>query len=300
MGQGRYLLTTDYSPESEDKARSQAPTSPRKRESNSAKVPLAVGERIAEDKQSSTKLVWRPRQPDTEAPPVAENTPTSPNFTQQMARSLGGNSPDNETHFEPHVPLDDDQDEGQEESFTCNMVEVSAWLGNEEVNCMASSFAKLEGERGEIEAPLTPVREQFSFQVGMVFFISERYALPPNTTCNAADILDTSNNVCDMSPPCSSEMGQVKAEPARAPLLEATSIVSRIPTLTFSTPTLDMATHMRPLYISAEVEGTIVNKVMVDTGAAVNVITTRTMGLLHCYKNPDYSRSLAAHLFSLC
>ena len=41
-----------------------------------------------------------------------------------------------------------------------------------------------------------------------------------------------------------------------------------------------MATHMRSLYITAEVEGIMVNKVTVDIGAAVNVVTTRTMGLM--------------------
>ena len=71
-------------------------------------------------------------------------------------------------------------------------------------------------------------------------------------------------------------MGPVLAKPEDAPQLEVTSIVTHMQTLTFSTPTLDMASHMRPLYITAEVEGIMVNKVMVDTGAAINVVTTRT------------------------
>ena len=94
---------------------------------------------------------------------------------------------------------------------------MAAWPEDEEVNPTESAFAVLEGELESIETPMVPVRELFSFQVGMVFFISERYALPPNATCNAADIPDSSDNVCDISPPCSSEMSPVLAEPASAP-----------------------------------------------------------------------------------
>lgn len=160
------------------------------------------------------------------------------------------------------------------------MVDVAAWPADEEVSLTESAFAVLEGELGSIETPVVPIREQFSFQVGMVFFISERYDLPPIATCNAADISDSSDNVYDISPPCSSEMSPVQTEPANAPPLEATSSVTSMLTLTFLILTLDMATHMRPLYITAEVEGIMINKVMVDTRAAVNVVTTRTIGLL--------------------
>ena len=75
-------------------------------------------------------------------------------------------------------------------------------------------------------------------------------------------------------------MGQVPASADDSTQVESTSSLTQRPTLTFSMPTLDMATHMRPLYITAEVQGKLINKVMVDTGAAVNVVTTRTMGLL--------------------
>ncbi|KAL6185180.1 hypothetical protein ACLB2K_041314 [Fragaria x ananassa] len=117
--------------------------------------------------------------PETEVPPVAESAPASPNFTQQMARLLGGNSSDNEAHSEPRVPLDDDQEEGQDESFTCNVVEVSAWPGNEEVNSMKNSFAMLEGEHRVIEAPLIPVREQFSFQFLSSYLKTLTLSAPP-------------------------------------------------------------------------------------------------------------------------
>ncbi|KAL6189131.1 hypothetical protein ACLB2K_040521 [Fragaria x ananassa] len=196
------------------------------------------------------------------------------------AEAFRENSLNDEAHSEPRINLGEDQAKEQGESLTCNMLEVFAWPEDKEVNPAESAFTVLEGELGVIEATLIPIREQFSFQVGMVFFISEKYALPPNITCNAVDILDTRNNVCDISPPCCSKMGPVLAKSVTAPPLEATSSVARMPTLTFSTPTLDMATHMRPLYISVEVEGITINQIMVDTGATVNVVTTRTMGLL--------------------
>ena len=54
---------------------------------------------------------------------------------------------------------------------------------------------------------------------------------------------------------------------------------------------------MRPLYISAEVEGIMVNKVMVDTGAAVNVVTTHTMGLLGIPRSMIQTTSLTVKNF---
>ena len=105
-------------------------------------------------------------------------------------------------------------------------------------------------------------------------------------------------SVCDISPLCSNERSPVQAEPANAPPLEATSSFTSMLTLTFSTPTLDMATHMRPLYITAEVEGIMINKVMVDTGAAVNVVTTRTMGLLDIPRSMIQTTSLTVKNFT--
>ncbi|KAL6191530.1 hypothetical protein ACLB2K_037920 [Fragaria x ananassa] len=59
-----------------------------------------------------------------------------------------------------------------------------------------------------------------------------------------------------------------------------------------------MATHMRPLYLMAEVEGIMVNKVMVDTGVAVNVITTRTMGLRGIPRSMIQTTSLTVKNFN--
>ncbi|XP_061993416.1 uncharacterized protein LOC133711286 [Rosa rugosa] len=59
-----------------------------------------------------------------------------------------------------------------------------------------------------------------------------------------------------------------------------------------------MVQHMRPLYITAEINGTKVSKIMVDTGAAVNVITTRTMHLLGIKKEKIQSTSLALKNFA--
>ena len=140
------------------------------------------------------------------------------------------------------------------------MVEVSGWLADEEFCREADAFAVLEGEHGVIDTPLVPVHEQFSFQVGMVFFISERYALPPNTTCSAADIPISNEDVSRIPPPCSNEMGLVPTLANDAPQVEITSSITHKQTLTFSTPTSDMTTHMRPLYITAEVEGKMITK----------------------------------------
>ncbi|KAL6192132.1 hypothetical protein ACLB2K_038519 [Fragaria x ananassa] len=215
-----------------------------------------------------------------------------------MAQRFCENSLENEAYYEPRINLDRDQEEEQGESFTYNMVEVSGWDKEKRVNHEVEAFAALEGEHGVIDTPLIPVREQFSFQVRLVFFISERYALPPNTTCSAEDIPLNSASVTDIPLPCSREMGPVPAQDEAAPHIEITSSIKHKQTLTFSTPTLDMASNMRPLYITTEVEGKMVNKVMVDTGAAVNIITTRTMGLLDIPRSMIKTMSLTVKNFN--
>ncbi len=44
--------------------------------------------------------------------------------------------------------------------------------------------------------------------------------------------------------------------------------------IVFEKPTLAMCQHLKPLYIKAHMDGRPVNKVLVDNGAAVNILTT--------------------------
>ncbi|XP_024190475.1 uncharacterized protein LOC112194472 [Rosa chinensis] len=59
-----------------------------------------------------------------------------------------------------------------------------------------------------------------------------------------------------------------------------------------------MVHHMRPLYITADISGIKVSKIMIDTGAAVNVVTTRTMHLLGIKREKIQSTSLALKNFA--
>ncbi|KAL6176581.1 hypothetical protein ACLB2K_053214 [Fragaria x ananassa] len=93
-------------------------------------------------------------------------------------------------------------------------------------------------------------------------------------------------------------MGPALVEPVTAPPVEVTRRVTHMPTLTFSIPTLDMATHMRSLYISAEVEGITMNNIMVDTRATVNVVTTHTMRILCIPRSMIQTTSLTVKNFT--
>lgn len=59
-----------------------------------------------------------------------------------------------------------------------------------------------------------------------------------------------------------------------------------------------MTTHIRPLYITVEIEGIMDNKVMIDTGAIINGITTCTMGLLGIQRSMIHVTSLTVKNFS--
>ena len=45
----------------------------------------------------------------------------------------------------------------------------------------------------------------------------------------------------------------------------------------FRSPSSDMRHHLKPLYISAEFDGILLNRVLVDNGAAVNILPSRTL-----------------------
>lgn len=47
----------------------------------------------------------------------------------------------------------------------------------------------------------------------------------------------------------------------------------------FKPPSSDMRHHLKPLYISASFDGIMLNKVLVDNGAAVNILPCRTFRL---------------------
>jgi hypothetical protein len=66
----------------------------------------------------------------------------------------------------------------------------------------------------------------------------------------------------------------------------------------FSKPNLSMSMHLRPLYATVAVEGKEVNKMMVDSGAAVNVITVRTMTVLGIKKTAIQQTTLSVKNFA--
>lgn len=66
----------------------------------------------------------------------------------------------------------------------------------------------------------------------------------------------------------------------------------------FSKPNLVMSMHLRPLYATVMVEDKEIGKMMVDSGATVNVITVRTMTLLGIKKSAIQQTTLSVKNFT--
>lgn len=100
----------------------------------------------------------------------------------------------------------------------------------------------------------------------MVYVLPTKYAKPDNAqACQAVETEGVEDKVLTPTPANPQAVEQEEVLDAEEEGLGQF--------MSFKKPTPSMVTHMRPLYITADMQGTKVSKVMVDTGAAVNMIT---------------------------
>lgn len=120
----------------------------------------------------------------------------------------------------------------------------------------------------------------------MVYVLPAKYALPdPAISCQAVDVEGVDE----------SELTPKEEEPITP--VEIDSALKKL-FMMFSKPNLAMSMHLRPLYATVAVEGKEINKMMVDSGAAFNVITVRTMTVLGIKKSAIQQTTLSVKNFA--
>jgi hypothetical protein len=120
----------------------------------------------------------------------------------------------------------------------------------------------------------------------MVYVLSAKYALQdPIAACPAVDV--EGDDASQLIP----------KEEVTSSHIEIDSALKKL-FMIFSKPNLAMSMHLRPLYAKVTVEDKEINKMMVDSGAAVNVITVRTMTILGIKKSAIQQTTLSVKNFA--
>ncbi|KAL6129037.1 hypothetical protein ACLB2K_072390 [Fragaria x ananassa] len=66
----------------------------------------------------------------------------------------------------------------------------------------------------------------------------------------------------------------------------------------FLRPSPAMMEHIRPLYVTADMDGTKVSKILVDAGATVSIMTVRTMTMLGIKKSSMIETTMTVKNFA--
>jgi hypothetical protein len=123
-------------------------------------------------------------------------------------------------------------------------------------------------------------------ECGMVYVLSAKYALPSSVAaCQAVDVEGDD------------DAQLIPKEEEVSPQIEIDSALKKL-FMMFSKPNLAMSMHLRPLYATVTLEDKEINKMMVDSGAAVNVITVRTMTILGIKKSAIQQTTLSVKNFA--
>ncbi|KAL6214013.1 hypothetical protein ACLB2K_013451 [Fragaria x ananassa] len=116
----------------------------------------------------------------------------------------------------------------------------------------------------------------------MVYVISSKYALPKSrAVCSVTKTQEAVNEVA-------SEMEKVTIDSTTGSSeggpLEITDAI-REWYMMFLRPSPAMMEHLRPLYVTVDIDGTKVSKILVDAGAVVSIMTVLTMTMLGIKKS---------------
>jgi hypothetical protein len=127
----------------------------------------------------------------------------------------------------------------------------------------------------------------------MVFVLPAKYAKEVENdhfNCNLADISDLGGKEEKILP--SSKAPETKSDTTTS----EDKVTAEM--MCFPRPTKDMANQLRPLYITAHLQGAPINKILVDNGSAVNVLPFRSMQTLGMDKYAIQPTSLIVKNFT--
>ncbi|CAL9011340.1 unnamed protein product [Prunus brigantina] len=123
------------------------------------------------------------------------------------------------------------------------------------------------------KSPDKPRLLQGNLGINMVFILSEKFwAAEGQESTSEGDVFSQESFECRLA-----EAEEVPEQQASSPRASRTADKSTTDQRCFSKPTKEMANHLRPLFITANFGGVPVPKVMVDGGAAINLLPYRML-----------------------
>lgn len=124
-----------------------------------------------------------------------------------------------------------------------------------------------------------------AIECDMVYILSAKYAFPNSlSTCLVVDVEGDDG------------LQLVPKQEDETPTIEIDSALKKL-FMMFSKPNLVMSMHLRPLYAIMAIEGKEINKMIVDSGVVVNIITVRTMIVLGIKKSTIQQTTLSVKNF---
>ncbi|KAM2689767.1 hypothetical protein EV1_043028 [Malus domestica] len=155
--------------------------------------------------------------------------------------------------------LDQPQQEGIPEPLI--PVDAMAWL---------DEFMDQIGSKKE------DVLEPSNFHINMAYILSATFgARPDQPATMEGDYLTTESMMAQVNVDIAEEEDSGKAEPSEASKGGPLRIYTD--EMVFSRPSISLANHLKPIYVSAHLECVPFKRILIDGGAAVNVLPTKQM-----------------------
>ncbi|KAL6225627.1 hypothetical protein ACLB2K_004476 [Fragaria x ananassa] len=129
----------------------------------------------------------------------------------------------------------------------------------------------------------------------MVYVISSKYALPKSrAVCYVTETQEAVDEVA-------SELEKATIDLTACPSASVPpEITDAMPEwyMMFLRPSPTMMEHLRPLYITADIDGTKINMILIDVGATVSIMTVRTMTMLGIKKSSMIETAMTVKNFA--
>ena len=217
---------------------------------------------LTEAKEASSSQA-PPAQADTARPSSSNKGPTLPEYAALRLRKPMPEKTESGPSSTVHDPEVGDDQEGHEDDQEDD--ELLDYEGEDDT--MGEYPIAFECNTISLECP--------SMECYMAFLLSSEYALPaPMSTAEFIEAEERGQPVCTIQLPEEEGVVDTPQELSQSNHKYPDGVGDLLKLcMAFAKPTLSMSQHIKPLYVSAEIEGTKVRKVLIDTGAAVSIIT---------------------------
>ncbi|KAM1174077.1 hypothetical protein ACFX13_027333 [Malus domestica] len=138
------------------------------------------------------------------------------------------------------------------------------------------AMAWLDKFMDQIGSKKEELPEPSNFHINMAYVLSAMFSAQPNQPATMeGDYVTTKPMMAHVSVEVAEEGESGEAESSEAPKDGPLRIYTDI--MVFSRPNVSLANHLKPIYVTAHVEGVPFKRVLIDGGATVNVLPAKQM-----------------------